>query len=285
MTSRTNLLAVIERQRSELNKSESKVADAILRNPEETTRSSIASLATQAGVSEPSVNRFCKKFGASGFPDFKLQLARSLASGVRYVSRAVEFSDDINTFPRKLFDNAINALMTAREDLPLAAIERAVDHIAQARRVFFFGLGTSAAVARDAEHKFFRFNVPVSTHEDAMMLRMLSASGGVGDVFFFISHTGRTRVLVEAAQIAKNTEATVVSLTHEGSPLAAQSHCCINVDVEEDTDQYLPMTSRLVQLVILDVLAAGVTLRRGESFTPYLARIKDSLKDTRFPPS
>jgi RpiR family carbohydrate utilization transcriptional regulator len=114
---------------------------------------------------------------------------------------------------------------------------------------------------------------------------MLSASGGVGDVFFFISHTGRTRVLVEAAEIAKNTEATVVALTHEGSPLAAQSHCCINVDVEEDTDQYLPMTSRLVQLVILDVLAAGVTLRRGESFTPYLARIKDSLKDTRFPPS
>ncbi|HAH79944.1 MAG TPA: transcriptional regulator HexR, partial [Gammaproteobacteria bacterium] len=257
----------------------------ILQNPENATRSSIASLATLAGVSEPSVNRFCKKFGATGFPDFKLRLARSLASGVRYVSRAVEFSDDINTFPRKLFDNAISALMTAREDLPLAAIERAVDHIAQARRVFFFGLGTSAAVARDAEHKFFRFNVPVSTHEDPMMLRMLSASGGVGDVFFFISHTGRTRVLVEAAELARQTEATVVSLTHEDSPLAAQSHCCINVDVEEDTDQYMPMTSRLVQLVILDVLASGVTLRRGESFTPYLARIKDSLKDTRFPTS
>ena len=284
MTSETNLLSLLERQLPSLNKSESKVARAILQNPENATRSSIASLATLAGVSEPSVNRFCKKFGASGFPDFKLRLARSLASGVRYVSRAVEFSDDINTFPRKLFDNAISALVTAREDLPLAAIERAVDHIAQARRVFF-GLGTSAAVARDAEHKFFRFNVPVSTHEDPMMLRMLSASGGVGDVFFFISHTGRTRVLVEASELARQTEATVVSLTHEDSPLAAQSHCCINVDVEEDTDQYMPMTSRLVQLVILDVLASGVTLRRGESFTPYLARIKDSLKDTRFPTS
>jgi RpiR family carbohydrate utilization transcriptional regulator len=256
-----------------------------LQNPEEATRSSIASLAGVAGVSEPSVNRFCKTFGASGFPDFKLQLARALASGVRYVSRAVEFSDDIQTFPRKLFDNAINALVTAREDLPLAAIERAVDHISQARRVIFFGLGTSAAVARDAEHKFFRFNVPVITHEDPLMLRMLAASGGVGDVFFFISHTGRTKALVEAAQIASNTEATVVAMTHEGSPLAERSHCCINVNVEEDTDHYLPMTSRLVQLVILDVLAAGVTLRRGESFTPYLARIKDSLKDTRYPTS
>ena len=137
MTSETNLLGQLERQLPDLNKSETKVAQAILQNPEEATRSSIASLASLAGVSEPSVNRFCKKFGATGFPDFKLKLARSLASGVRYVSRAVEFSDDINTFPRKLFDNAINALMTAQEDLPLAAIERAVDHIAQARRVFF----------------------------------------------------------------------------------------------------------------------------------------------------
>ena len=88
--------------------------------------------------------------------------------------------------------------------------------------------------------------------------------------------------MVEAAEIARQTEATIVSLTAEGSPLANKSHCCINVKVEEDTEQYLPMTSRLVQLVILDVLAAGVTLRRGEGFAPHLARIKDSLRDTRF---
>ena len=82
MTSETNLLSLLERQLPSLNKSESKVAQAILQNPENATRSSIASLAKLAGVSEPSVNRFCKKFGASGFPDFKLRLARSLASGV-----------------------------------------------------------------------------------------------------------------------------------------------------------------------------------------------------------
>jgi RpiR family carbohydrate utilization transcriptional regulator len=208
MTSEPNLLAVIQRQLGELNKSEAKVANAILKAPEEATRSSIASLATAAGVSEPSVNRFCKRFGATGFPDFKLQLATSLASGVKYVSRAVEFSDDINTFPSKLFDNAINALLTAKDGLPLKAIAQAVDQIAQARRVYFFGLGTSAAVARDAEHKFFRFNVPVFTHEDPLMQRMLAASAGVGDLFFFISHTGRTKVLIEAAEIARQTEAT-----------------------------------------------------------------------------
>ena len=206
-----SLIQIISQDLPTLNKTQAKLARTILADPKSATQSSIANLAKKSAVSEPSVNRFCKRFGATGFPDFKLQLATSLASGVKYVSRAVEFSDDINTFPSKLFDNAINALLTAKDGLPLKAIAQAVDQIAQARRVYFFGLGTSAAVARDAEHKFFRFNVPVFTHEDPLMQRMLAASAGVGDLFFFISHTGRTKVLIEAAEIARQTEATVVS--------------------------------------------------------------------------
>jgi RpiR family carbohydrate utilization transcriptional regulator len=113
---------------------------------------------------------------------------------------------------------------------------------------------------------------------------MLAAGGGVGDVFFFISHTGRTEILVETAELARTTEATVVSLTAEGSPLAAASHLSIGLGVAENTEEYLPMTSRIVQLAVLDVLATGMTLRRGESILPHLARIKDSLKSTRLPP-
>ena len=279
----SNLLSELSAALPELNKSETKVARAILEEPETATRSSIAVLAAAAGVSEPSVNRFCKKFGATGFPDFKLKLARSLVSGVRYISRAVEMDDGIGTYPKKLFDNTITALILARDKLPLAAIEGAVEYLAQARQIYFLGLGTSAAVAHDAEHKFFRFKVPVTTCTDPLMHRMLAAGGGAGDVFFFISHTGRTETLVETAQLVRNTEATVVSLTAEGSPLADASHLSIDLSVSENTEEYLPMASRIVQLVVLDVLATGMTLQRGESILPHLARIKDSLKSTRFP--
>ena len=279
----SNLLSELSAAVPELNKSETKVARAILEEPETATHSSIAVLAAAAGVSEPSVNRFCKKFGATGFPDFKLKLARSLVSGVRYISRAVEMDDGIGTYPKKLFDNTITALILAKDKLPLAAIEGAVEYLAQARQIYFLGLGTSAAVAHDAEHKFFRFKVPVTTCTDPLMHRMLAAGGGAGDVFFFISHTGRTETLVETAQLVRNTEATVVSLTAEGSPLADASHLSIDLSVSENTEEYLPMASRIVQLVVLDVLATGMTLQRGESILPHLARIKDSLKSTRFP--
>lgn len=283
MNSEPNLLTQLSATLPDLNKSETKVARAILDDPEAATRSSIANLANMAGVSEPSVNRFCKRFGASGFPDFKIRLARSLVSGLRYMSQAVELNDGIDTYPRKLFDNTIGALMLARDQLPQAAIEAAVEHLAAARRIYFLGLGTSAAVARDAEHKFFRLGVPVTTHTDPLMLRMLAAGATDGDVFFMISHTGRTRPIVEAAALARESGAVVVSLTADNSPLATESDCTIALSAAENTDDYLPMTSRIVHLTVIDVLATGVTLARGESIQPHLARIKDSLRDTRFP--
>lgn len=85
-----NLLEQIRNRLEELNKAERKVAEVILLNPQQATRFSIAALAQAASVSEPTVNRFCRSFGVSGYPELKLQLAQSLASGAAYVSRAVE---------------------------------------------------------------------------------------------------------------------------------------------------------------------------------------------------
>ncbi|HCL16898.1 MAG TPA: transcriptional regulator HexR, partial [Pseudomonas sp.] len=85
-----NLLEQIQRRIEDLNKAERKVAEVILRNPQQATRFSIAALAQTAQVSEPTVNRFCRSFGVSGYPELKMQLAQSLASGAAYVSQAVE---------------------------------------------------------------------------------------------------------------------------------------------------------------------------------------------------
>ena len=68
----------------------------ILSDPDAATQSSIATLAKKASVSEPSVNRFCKRFDAAGFPDFKLKLAKSLVSGIRFVNRNVDPNDDVD---------------------------------------------------------------------------------------------------------------------------------------------------------------------------------------------
>ena len=278
-----NLINVITDALPNLNKSESKVAQVILSDPDAATSSSIASLARKAGVSEPSVNRFCKRFNAAGFPDFKIKLAKSLVSGVRFVNRNVNPDDEVSGYTPKIFDSTINNLALVRDSISHGRVNQVVDKLIQARRIYFFGLGASGSVARDAENKFFRFNLPVSFHDDVLMQRMLASTGTTGDVFFIISHTGRTKEVVEVAEIDRNNGSTVIGLTAPGSPLARISSVTLDVEVPENTDEYMPMTSRIVHLVILDVLATGVTLRRGPEFLPHLEKIKNSLKPTRYP--
>ena len=134
----------------------------ILADPDRATSSSIAALAKAAGVSEPSVNRFCKRFNAAGFPDFKLKLAKALVSGVRFVNRNVDPDDDVTSYTPKIFDSTINNLAMVRDRISHSTVNQVVDKLIQAKRIYFFGLGASGSVARDAENKFFRFNLPVS---------------------------------------------------------------------------------------------------------------------------
>ena len=277
-----NLVNVITDALPGLNKSERKVAEAILSDPESATGSSIASLAKRANVSEPSVNRFCKRFNTAGFPDFKLKLAKSLVSGVRFVNRNVDPNDTVESYTPKIFDSTINDLALIRDSIDHSVVNAVVDQLIQAKGVYFFGLGTSGSVARDAENKFFRFNLPVSFHDDVLMMRMLASTGSAGDVFFVISHTGRTKEIIDIAEIASNNGATVIALTSSSSPLTAVSSIALEVDVPENTDEYMAMTSRIVHLVVLDVLATGFTLRRGPDFLPHLEKIKNSLKPTRY---
>ena len=115
------------------------------------------------------------------------------------------------------------------------------------------------------------------------MQRMIASVAHTGELFVIISYTGRTRELVEVARIARGNGASVLGVTAENSPLAKASTVSLNIPLPEDTDIYMPMTSRIIQLTVLDVLATGMTLRRGVDFQPHLRKIKESLNDSRYP--
>ncbi|MGC6386948.1 MurR/RpiR family transcriptional regulator [Ewingella sp. S1.OA.A_B6] len=277
-----NTLEKIQSHLDILSKSERKVAEAILASPQTAIHCSIATLAHMAGVSEPTVNRFCRRLDTKGFPDFKLHLAQSLANGTPYVNRNVEENDGADAYTSKIFESTMATLDQVKNTLDISAINRAVDLLTQAKKISFFGLGASAAVAHDAMNKFFRFNIPVVYFDDIVMQRMSCMNCTEGDVVVLISHTGRTKSLVELAQLARGNDATVIAITSQSTPLAHEATLALLLDVPEDTDVYMPMVSRIAQLTLIDVLATGFTLRRGAKFRDNLKRVKDALKESRF---
>lgn len=96
-----NMLEKVQSQLEHLSKSERKVADVILAAPGRSIHLSIAMLAQEANVSEPTVNRFCRSMNTRGFPDFKLHLAQSLANGTPYVNRNVDEDDSVEAYTGK----------------------------------------------------------------------------------------------------------------------------------------------------------------------------------------
>ena len=277
-----NTLEKIQKSLDSFSKSERKVAEVILASPQTAIHSSIAPLAKMADVSEPTVNRFCRRLDTKGFPDFKLHLAQSLANGTPYVNRHVDEDDGPEAYTAKIFESSMACLDAAKSSLDIQAVNRAVDVLTQANKISFFGLGASSSVAHDALNKFFRFNIPVQCFDDILMQRMSCINSDEGDVIVLISHTGRTKSLVEIATLARENDATVISLTAKDSPLARESNLVLSMDVPEDTDIYMPMASRLAQLVLVDVLATGFTLRRGIKFRENLKKVKESIRDSRF---
>ncbi|MDN3651534.1 MurR/RpiR family transcriptional regulator [Thalassotalea ponticola] len=277
-----NILEKITNEFDSFSKSERKVAEVILANPAQVIHASIASLAKQANISEPTVNRFCRRLDTKGYPDFKLHLAQSLANGTPYVNRHVDESDTAEEYTNKIFESTLANLEMARKSLDPRLINRAVDVLTQANKISFFGLGASAIVAHDAQNKFFRFNVPVVYFDDILMQRMSSINSRQGDVVVVISHTGRTKPLVEIAGLARENDAIVIGITDEHSPLAKECNIVLSPEVAEDTDLYMPMASRIAQLTLIDILATGFTLRRGSKFRDNLKKVKDSLRSSRY---
>lgn len=276
-----NILAVVAAAEPRLRPSERKVAAVVAADPRRILAATIAEAARLAGVSQPTVIRFANAVGCAGYQDFRLRLARSLAFGTPATHSAVRPSDGPDELVGKVFDHAITSLDWARGRLDRAALARAVDLLAAARAIEFFGLGASAIVARDAQQKFPLFGVPCGAEADPHQQLMVAAMMRPGDVAVAISHTGATRAVIAAAEAARAAGAAVIGLVGRPSPLADACDVAIVVETLDNTDLYTPTTSRLAALVVVDVLSTGVALRRDPGHLDRVAAMKRRLAAAR----
>ena len=149
-----------------MRKSERKVAKFILDNLAKVIHMRIVDLAEAAGVSEPTVVRFCRAINFSGFQGFKLALAQQLASSPSQGKIAVTETDSVSEYTFKVFDSTVDTLLKARDSIDLHMLSLGVEALCSAKRVEFFGFGASAAVAFDAQHKFFRLQISTAAYAD-----------------------------------------------------------------------------------------------------------------------
>jgi len=262
------------------------VGKLVLADPRTFANLPVSELADRAHVSKPTVVRFCRSVGYDGLSDFKLKLAGSVSEGVPFIHRSVDVDDKTSDIAVKVIDNTVAAFLKYRNDSSFFALDKAAHVLAATQktkhRIEFYGAGNSGIVAQDAQHKFFRLGVNAIAYSDGHMQVMSASMLQPGDCAVIISNSGRTRDLMDACDIAKRQGATTIVITASGSPLANAGHIHLTADHPEGYDKYSPMVSRLLHLLIIDILATTVALRIGEKLQPALRSMKDNLRSKRY---
>lgn len=276
-----NILEIVRTMLPELRKSDRKVAQIVLADPRRILNSTVAEAAMLAEVSQPTVIRFAAAVGCAGFPDFKLRLAQSLALGTPATHSVLLDTDTPETVMEKIFDYTMTSLDWARNHLDRAALIAAIDILAAARSIEFFGFGASGIVARDAQQKFPLFGVPCGAQLDSHQQFMVASMMGPADAAVVISNTGSTRSIIRVAQTARETGAKVIGLIGSESALEAYCDVALLVRTLDNTNVYTPTTSRIAALVVIDILSTSVALRRDPEHKKQVARMKRRLQEFR----
>ena len=271
------MLGEINRALGRLSRAEKQVAEWVLAHPRQATESTVAEVAAACATSEPSVIRFCRRMGLSGFRELTIRLTEALSRPDSLVHRDVSAADSTADATVKVVEAAIQSLVDLRSQLSRMPFEEVVAAMATARQFVFAGLGASGHVATDACHKFFRLGTPCTAIADMPSIRQFAAIATNRDVLVIISKNGNSPTMCEAAQGARGNGAFVVAVTDPGSELAASASSVLACDAQEDTNIYTPRSSRLVHLAVLDALHVASALALGDSAADNLRRSKDAL--------
>lgn len=276
------MLSKISESLTSLSGAERKVAECALAEPKWFVHAAVAEIAEKAAVSQPTVIRFCRSLGYKGLPEFKLALSANIGQeGMPFVHEELNSDDDMGYVTEKVLGNTAAAILGARRFLNQTDFENAIAMLAHARRIEFYGVGNSGIVAQDAQHKFFRFGISTVAYADPHIQLMAASVLTEQDVLVVVSNSGSSIEVLDAVSIAKENGAAIIAVTRADSALAHLADCVLNVVSQENSERYSPMVSRLLQLVVIDILAIGLALRLGETASLNLQKGKRSIYGKR----
>jgi DNA-binding MurR/RpiR family transcriptional regulator len=268
---------------SSLRAAEQRVADFILRHPDELIYLTVTELAERTKTSESTVVRLTQKIGYKGYQEFKIVLARDLVEPATEIYEAIEPGDDLATVKSKVFQANAQALRDTLEVLDDAQLQRGVDVLASAQRVEIYGVGGSAPLALDAYHKFLKLGLRSIALSDGDLMAMSSSLLGEHDVALGISHTGASRDVTDALGRAKANGATTIGITHRpSSPITRVSDVVLVTAAQQTAFRSDASSSRIAQLTIIDTLYVGVAHVNHARSLAMIERTREATASKRY---
>ncbi|MCT8673064.1 MurR/RpiR family transcriptional regulator [Glaesserella parasuis] len=261
MSARGKILDTIGALQNSLTKTEKKIATVILSQPDLLNQCSLSKVANQLDVGEATFIRFCRTLGFKGYTDFKLDLAIELATQQKESSTLLDTDVAETDTPKEIaikLQNTLNNVIAETVNLlDYAELEKVVEELRKADRIFLFGVGSSGLTAEDAQHKLMRIGLHAAAVTNNHFMYMQAALLKKGDIVIGISHSGYSEETTKALKISRDNGAKTVAITHNlRSPITKEADYVLINGNRQGHMQGDSIGTKMTQLFVLDLIYA-----------------------------
>ncbi len=289
------ILARIRWMSAYMNPALRRIADRVLKAPEEVKSISIKDLAAQCDVSESTVTRFVREIEVTNFQHFKMLIAEELSQGLgggalmtdNHVYEDITEKDDTASILSKVTARYAMTVADTRAGLSAAELERAVIAIEEADVIGFFAMGASLICVENALLRFMRVGKRCLFFRDLGIRQISTSTLGPKSLAIGISNSGRTISTVDSLRDAKLQGATTLCITSfPDAPIVR--HADISLFTPTVTgvigsgEYHESMVSKIAQLQVIDVLYSLYAVRNFGSAIEGLVRTSDVMSLTRY---
>ncbi len=276
------LLPFIQGRLPTLKRARRRIAEAIIRDPEDFIAHSISELAAEARVSPGSIVMFCKSLGLKGLPTLKMALARELSEPFFVPRDQIKNQDAGASTLQKVFGEHIRALQETLRINSNDVLRHAVKVLANAQRITLFATGLSYPVAYSLCARLRLIGFPANIEYDSHLQLAAAADMRAGEAAIGISVAGNTRETVECLQLARRRGAKTICITNSIDSLLAQA-ADVRLYAAPSEVKYFqaPLASRVAQLAIADALLVELGIQHRRQALAHLRRAEEYLLQRR----
>ena len=261
---------------------ERKIANYVLSHTEDIIELSVSQLSAACGCGDATVVRFARRLGYSGYQSMKIGIAGRMGS-VSSISEEITKSDSCFEIYKKCSMEIVSALTETESVLDPKSLEAAAKMIMKAKRIVIFGLGNSASIAIDAAHKFLRLGKDAQACNDNHLQAIIASHLDRNSVAVGISHSGSSKDIIEALELAKMGGAGTVSITNYAeSPIVKVSDVCLFTKSRETKRSLLALSSRMTQLAIIDAIYNYIIVNSEKSIISAIYNTEASLQQKKY---
>ena len=276
-----SILKKLSNPQIKASKSDNKLIHYFLSNGLKACSSSISEISRDCDISHATVTRFARKFGFETLKDFKISLAQDLGaqdSDSHTKRTAINLKESCEATAQKLLQLNQTLLSQTAVEIGFESVTKMVKEMVSARHVFFFGIGSSGFLARDAARKIARIGIDARCYTDSHEIMTHSAMITSNDLVIYISNSGKTGELVRSAAICSKRGAMICAITAETtSPLYSFTDITVLHAVHDYDLAHGYADSRLSVFFIIDLIYIELIKDLGEKAIKVKQETQDAI--------